>query len=74
MVVPWSRTSRAPLPQLLGRPLLFRVFSLQMLNGKDSQEDFKHRLQIEWVSIIGKLCGQDNQPFQFRDGGTGLYP
>jgi len=45
-----------------------------MLNGKDSQEDFKHRLQIEWVSIIGKLCGQDNQPFQFRDGGNGLYP
>jgi len=73
MVVPWFRTSRALPPQLLGEPLLFRVFSLRMLIGNESQGDSKHRLQIGWVSIIGKLCGQDNQDFQFREGGNGLY-
>ena len=52
MAVPWSRTSRARLPQLLGRPLLFRVFSLQMPNYKDSQGDFKRRFQIGWIFFI----------------------
>jgi hypothetical protein len=62
MVVPWSRTSRAPPPQLLGRPLLFRVFSLQMLNGKDSQEDFKHRLQIGGYPLLESYVDKTINP------------